>query len=91
MLTAAKTRRRAVAAALATCPPDKWVDVDSLFTAMRRGDLSPTIARTEMALWKLYLVDPEYGSLGYGGHHDWNSSKVATPWPCCSSTRARSG
>ncbi|GAA1312327.1 helicase-associated domain-containing protein [Saccharothrix xinjiangensis] len=24
-----------------------------------------------MALWKLYLVDPEYGSLGYAGHHDW--------------------
>ncbi|MEV0677840.1 helicase-associated domain-containing protein [Actinosynnema sp. NPDC050436] len=71
VLTAAKSRRQAVAAALATCPPDKWVDVDSLFTAMQRGNMSPTVARTEMALWKLYLVDPEYGSLGYEGHHDW--------------------
>ncbi|XVS65539.1 helicase-associated domain-containing protein [Actinosynnema sp. CA-299493] len=71
VLTAAKTRRQMVAKALATCPPDKWVDVDFLFTAMRRGNMSPTIARTEMALWKLYLVDQEYGSLGYEGHHDW--------------------
>ncbi|MCE6993300.1 helicase-associated domain-containing protein [Saccharothrix sp. S26] len=71
VLTSAKTRRQVVAAALATCPPDKWVDVDFLFASMRRGNLSPTIARTETALWKLYLVDPEYGSLGYDGHHDW--------------------
>jgi hypothetical protein len=71
VLTAAKTRRQMVAKALATCPPGKWVDVDFLFTAMRRGNMSPTIARTEMALWKLYLVDPEYGSLGYDGFHDW--------------------
>jgi hypothetical protein len=24
-----------------------------------------------MALWKLYLIDPQYGSLGYEGFHDW--------------------
>ena len=33
--------------------------------------LSPTIARSERGLWKLYLGDPEYGSLGYAGFHDW--------------------
>jgi hypothetical protein len=33
--------------------------------------LTPTIARSERALWRLYLVDPEYGSLGYAGFHDW--------------------
>ena len=38
---------------------------------MRLDDLSPTIARTEMALCKLYLEDPHYGSLGYAGYHDW--------------------
>ena len=38
---------------------------------MRRVDLSPTIARSERGLWKLYLGDPEYGSLGYDGFHDW--------------------
>lgn len=71
VLTAAKPRRQMVATALATCPPGEWIDVDTLFTTMRRGNLSPTIARTDMALWKLYLVDPQYGSLGYDGFHDW--------------------
>ncbi|WP_229796388.1 helicase-associated domain-containing protein [Saccharothrix coeruleofusca] len=71
VLTAAKPRRQSVAKALATCPQDKWVDVDTLFTTMRRGNMSPTIARNDRALWRLYLVDPEYGSLGYDGHHDW--------------------
>ena len=33
--------------------------------------MSPTIARGEMALWKLYLVDAQYGSLGYDGLHAW--------------------
>jgi hypothetical protein len=45
--------------------------VDDLFVAMRRADLSPTVARSERGLWKLYLGDPEYGSLGYAGFHDW--------------------
>jgi hypothetical protein len=71
VLTAAKPRRQMVAAGLATCPPGEWIDVDTLFTTMRRGNMSPTIARTDMALWKLYLVDPQYGSLGYDGFHDW--------------------
>ncbi|MGH3976043.1 MAG: helicase-associated domain-containing protein, partial [Pseudonocardiaceae bacterium] len=57
--------------ALVSCPPDEWISVESLFTAMRRGNMSPTIARSEMALWKLYLVDAHYGSLGYDGFHGW--------------------
>jgi hypothetical protein len=52
VLTSAKTRRHTVATALASCPPDEWVSVDALFAAMRRGGMSPTIARSEMALWK---------------------------------------
>jgi hypothetical protein len=71
VLTSAKTRRQTVAAALAKCPPDEWINVDGLFTTMRRGNMSPTIARSEMALWKLYLVDAQYGSLGYDGFHRW--------------------
>jgi hypothetical protein len=38
---------------------------------MRHRNLSPTIARNDRALWKLYLEDPQYGSLGYDGFHDW--------------------
>src|SRR5205823_5830821 len=64
-------RRQAVAAALAVCPLGEWTDVDALFTTMRRNNLSPSIARSDMALWKLYLEDPQYGSLGYDGFHDW--------------------
>ncbi len=71
VLTAVKPRRQAVAAALATCPAGEWVTVEELFATMRRDNLSPTIARSERGLWKLYLIDPEYGSLGYAGFADW--------------------
>ena len=71
VLTSAKTRRQTVDTALASCPPGEWISVDALFATMRRGGMSPTIARSEMALWKLYLVEPQYGSLGYEGFHAW--------------------
>jgi Helicase conserved C-terminal domain len=70
-LTSAKTRRQKVATALSRCPVDEWVAIDDLFTRMRRGGLSPTVARSDRALWRLYLTDPEYGSLGYVGFADW--------------------
>lgn len=70
-LTSAKTRRQTVATALSRCPFGEWIGVDDLFGRMRRGNLSPTVARSERALWRLYLVDPQYGSLGYAGFGDW--------------------
>ena len=71
VLTAAKTRRKKVDEALATCPPGEWIAVDTLFDTMRRGNLSPVIARNDTAVWRLYLVDPQYGSLGYDGLRNW--------------------
>lgn len=71
VLTSAKTRRQTVADALDKCPAGTWVSVDELFLRMRRGNLSPTVARNERSLWKLYISDPQYGSLGYAGFHDW--------------------
>lgn len=71
VLTSAKTRRRMVATALATCPEGEGLDVGILFSRMRHDGMSPTVVRTDRALWKLYLVDPEYGSLGYEGYHEW--------------------
>nr|WP_322749387.1 MULTISPECIES: helicase-associated domain-containing protein [unclassified Frankia] len=68
-LTAAGPRRKAVAAALATCPPGEWVEVDTLFARIRRGGPPFTVARD---VWKLYIEDPQYGSLGYDGFHDWS-------------------
>ena len=72
VLTAPKPRRQTVATALTTCPAGEWITVDDLFAVMRSEDLSPTIVRSERGLWKLYLVDHEYGSLGYAGYSDWS-------------------
>ena len=71
VLSAARPRRQAVAAALASCPPGEWLGVDTLFAIMRRGNMRPTIARNQMALWKLYLGDAHYGSMGYDGYYRW--------------------
>ncbi|SDY77400.1 Helicase conserved C-terminal domain-containing protein [Modestobacter sp. DSM 44400] len=70
-LSAAGPRRAAAVAALAHCPPGKWIGVDALFAVLRRTEPRLTIARSERGLWKLYIADPEYGSLGYAGYHDW--------------------
>jgi hypothetical protein len=70
-LSAAGPRRQAVAAVLGICPPGEWIGVDDLFRAMRRAGLNPTVARSERGLWKLYLEDPQYGSLGWDGYHGW--------------------
>lgn len=69
-LSAAGPRRSAAAAALRHCPPGEWIGVDALFSVVRRRE-PMTVARSERALWKLYVADPEYGSLGYDGFHDW--------------------
>ncbi len=70
-LSAAGPRRQTVAAALELCSPGEWVTVDDLFGRMRQASRNPTVARSERGLWKLYLGDPQYGSLGYDGYHDW--------------------
>ena len=72
VLTAAKPRRKTVGQALAGLTPDAWTSVDGLFTQMRTAGLNPAVHRSERALWKLYLQDPEYGSLGYDGYHGWS-------------------
>jgi hypothetical protein len=71
VLTSAKTRRQAVASALAGCPVGEWVHVEDLFARMRRAGHSPSIVRSERAMWRLYIAEAQYGSLGYAGHHGW--------------------
>ncbi|MFC5828199.1 helicase-associated domain-containing protein [Nonomuraea insulae] len=71
VLTAVKSRRQKVAAALRLCEPGEWVAIDDLFALMRGHGLDPVIARNARAMWKLYLLDPQYGSLGYDGFGDW--------------------
>jgi hypothetical protein len=73
VLSAVGPRRKAVGAALAECCPlGEWVTVDQLFEVMRTAGQDPYPVRSERALWKLYLEDAQYGSLGYDGHHDWS-------------------
>jgi hypothetical protein len=69
-LSAAGPRRQAAVAALRHCPPGVRIGVDDLFDAICRKGPQLSMARSERGLWKLYIVDPEYGSLGYDGHHD---------------------
>lgn len=72
VLSAAKPRRKLVGQALAGLTPGEWMSIDGLFTDMRAAGLNPVVHRSERALWKLYLEDPQYGSLGYDGHHGWS-------------------
>lgn len=68
-LTAVKPRRKVIGEGLAACKPGEWVAVEELFARMRRRQPQPTVARD---VWKLYLAEPQYGSLGYAGSHGWD-------------------
>jgi hypothetical protein len=71
VLTSAKTRRQIVAEALDECAVGEWVSLDDLFARMQDGGLDPTIARNESSIWRLYISEARYGSLGYAGFHNW--------------------
>lgn len=67
-LTPAVTRRAAVEAALAEVEPGVWTDIGELF-----GILRPALVATKslLALWRLYIADAYYGSLGHAGGRAW--------------------
>ena len=67
-MTAPAGRRPAIRAALAACPVGSWVSCDELGRFMRASGFDLSITRDP---WSLYLSDPEYGSLGYEGYHEW--------------------
>ncbi len=67
-LTAVPPRRATVAAGLAACPAGSWIAVDDFFRYLVAEGLDPVVARNS---WRLYLGDPQYGSLGYEGY-DWS-------------------
>lgn len=71
VLSSATTRRKIVAEAIAELPVGTWMNVEDLFTLMQSEGLDPTVHRNERALWRLYIAEPQYGSLGYAGFHDW--------------------
>jgi hypothetical protein len=71
-LTAAARRRAAVAAGLAALEPGTWIEVDALFPILRARPAPLTVARSPLARWGLYVVDPSRGSLGPVGWRAWN-------------------
>jgi hypothetical protein len=57
-----------IAEALKHCPVGSWVEVDDFFHFMVAAEFSFEVTREP---WDLYISDPQYGSLGYDGYHDW--------------------
>jgi hypothetical protein len=68
VLTAVPPRRTAIADTLQHCPVGGWVKVDDLSRFMQATDCTFGIAHDP---WKLYICEPQYGSLGYDGSHSW--------------------
>jgi hypothetical protein len=71
-LTPAVRRRAAVAAALATLEPGVWTEIGELFGLLRVQRPPLVAARSLMALWRLYIGDSYYGSLGHAGCRVWD-------------------
>lgn len=63
-LTAVAGRRDAICEALGECPENRWMATEELLRFVRA--LGTDFAVTRNA-WYLYIEDPHYGSLGYGG------------------------
>jgi hypothetical protein len=61
-------RRAAVRDALAACPAGRWIAVDELFRFMRAAGHDFSVTRDP---WRLYISDPQYGSLGTQGSGEW--------------------
>lgn len=67
-MTAVDGRRAVIAEALQHCPLGQWVQVDDFFRFMQAASFDFEVSREP---WDLYIVDAQYGSLGYEGYHDW--------------------
>lgn len=68
-MTAVAGRRRAIVEALAACTPHEWISFDEFSRFMRASGHTFEIAHD---LWRLYIADPHYGSLGYSGFGGWH-------------------
>ncbi len=65
-MTATEGRRAVIVEAIKQCPVGSWVDVDAFFRFMKAAAYDFNVTRNP---WELYIIDKEYGSLGYDGHH----------------------
>ena len=71
-LTSAVTRRAAVATALAALPPGAWTGAGKVLASLRAQQPPLVAARSLRALWRLYVIDSYYGSLGHAGPRAWD-------------------
>lgn len=71
VLTAPKVRRGVIHQALLICDRGGWIEIDELFYEMSVRGLNLSIARSQRAMGKLYLVNPHWGSFGYAEHQSW--------------------
>lgn len=71
-LTPAVCRRDAVATGLGALEPGVWTDVDDLFGILQTQQPPLVAIKSLMALWRLYIIDPYHGSLGYAGLASWD-------------------
>jgi len=67
-MTAKPDRRSTIVGALEECPVGAWIEMDRFSDFMEAAGYEFEVSRD---LWKLYLCDPHYGSLGYEGFGDW--------------------
>jgi len=63
-LTAVASRREAIAATLAECPPERWIGADELLRYVRASDNDFAVSHHA---WNLYIAELQYGSLGHAG------------------------
>jgi hypothetical protein len=68
-MTAVADRRLAVGVALTECPVGSWIQVDEFFRYIQLAGHDFDVA---LDLWRLYVADSNYGSLGYAGFGDFN-------------------
>ena len=68
-MTAVAPRRAVIGEVLQRCPVDTWVSVDELSRFMRAGGYPLEICHD---IGNLYIGDPNYGSLIYGGTRLWS-------------------
>jgi hypothetical protein len=71
-LTSAVIRRAAVTAALAALEPGAWTSVGKLLAALRVQQPPLVATRSLRALWRLYVGDCYFGSLGHAGPKTWD-------------------
>ena len=68
-MTLPQERRNALELQLQSGPAGEWIQVDEWFRYMQSSGEQFEVTGNP---WGLYLVDAEYGSLGYGGFHEFS-------------------